>query len=90
MAKKTKTNTVKLTESEIKDLENIRFTFSELTRMIGENEINITGLQGKKAELVENLNKLREKQNEVVKGLEDKYGKGKISLDTNEFTPTQE
>ena len=90
MAKKTKTNTVKLTESEIKDLENIRFTFSELTRMIGENEINITGLQSKKAELVENLNKLREKQNNVVKELEGKYGKGKISLDTNEFTPTQE
>ena len=73
MAKKTKTNTVKLTESEIKDLENIRFTFSELTRMIGENEINITCLQGKKAELVENLNKLREKQNNVVKELEGKY-----------------
>ena len=86
MAKKIKT--VKLTESEIKDLENIRFTFSELTRTIGENEINITGLQGKKVELIENLNKLREKQNDVVKELEDKYGKGKISLDTNEFTPT--
>jgi len=90
MAKKKKATAVKLAESEIKDLENIRFTFSELTRMIGENEINITGLQGKKVELIESLNKLRKKQNDVVKELEDKYGKGKISLDTNEFTPTQE
>ena len=90
MAKKKKATAVKLAESEIKDLENIRFTFSELTRMIGENEINITGLQGKKVELIENLNKLRKKQSDVVKELEDKYGKGKISLDTNEFTPTQE
>ena len=88
MAKKKKATAVKLAESEIKDLENIRFTFSELTRMIGENEINITGLQGKKVELIESLNKLRKKQNDVVKELEDKYGKGKISLDTNEFTPT--
>ena len=27
---------------------------------------------------------------ELAKKLEDKYGKGSISLDTNEFTPTQE
>ena len=39
---------------------------------------------------MDTLKKLDEKQNELASKLEDKYGKGSISLDTNEFTPTEE
>ena len=57
---------------------------------IGETEIGIINLKSRKEDLIATLRKLDEKQSELAKKLEDKYGKGSISLDTNEFTPTQE
>jgi predicted RNase H-like nuclease (RuvC/YqgF family) len=91
MAKKEeKSNVIKLTEDEIKDLGNIRTNFSNITLMIGEVEINFKSLEMRKEELMASLRKLDEKQGDIKKKLEDKYGKGSISLDTGEFTPTQE
>jgi len=58
--------------------------------MIGEVEINFKSLEMRKEELMASLRKLDEKQGDIKKKLEDKYGKGSISLDTGEFTPTQE
>ena len=91
MAKdKEKTNTIKLTEDEIKELTEIRNNFSNLTLMIGETEVGITNLTNRKEDLISNLRKLDEKQGDLSKKLESKYGKGSVSLETNEFTPTQE
>ena len=81
---------IKLTEDEIKDLTEVRTNFQKTTLIIGETEIGITNLKGRKEDLIASLRKLDEKQSELAKKLEDKYGKGSISLDTNEFTPTQE
>jgi len=85
-----KPNTIKLTADEIKDLGDIRNNFSKITLMIGEVEINFKSLEMRKEELLASLRKLDEKQGDIKKKLEDKYGKGSISLDTNEFTPMQE
>ena len=91
MAKKEeKSNVIKLTEDEIKDLGSIRTNFSNVTLMIGEVEINFKSLEMRKEELMASLRKLDEKQGDIKKKWEDKYGKGSISLDTGEFTPTQE
>jgi len=91
MAKKQeKSNSIKLTTDEIKDLGDIRNNFSNITLMIGEVEINSKSLEMRKEELMAGLRKLDEKQGDIKKKLEDKYGKGSISLDTGEFTPTQE
>ena len=88
--KEEKSNTIKLTEDEVKELAEIRNNFSNVTLMIGETEIGITNLTNRKEDLMSNLKKLDEKQRDLGKKLEDKYGKGSISLETNEFTPTQE
>ena len=85
-----KPNTIKLTADEIKDLGDIRNNFSKITLMIGEIEITSKSLEMRKEELMASLRKLDEKQGDIKKKLEDKYGKGSISLDTGEFTPTQE
>lgn len=81
---------IKLTEDEIKDLTEVRTNFQKTTLIIGETEIGIINLKSRKEDLIAALRKLDEKQSELAKKLEDKYGKGSISLDTNEFTPTQE
>ena len=86
---KEKTNTIKLTEDEVKELTEIRNNFSNVTLMIGETEVGLTNLNARKEELINTLKKLDEKQGDLSKKLENKYGKGTVSLETNEFTPTQ-
>ena len=81
---------IKLTEDEIKDLTEVRTNFQKTTLIIGETEIGIINLKGRKEDLIASLRKLDEKQSELAKKLENKYGKGSISLDTNEFTPTED
>jgi hypothetical protein len=78
----------KLTEEEIKDLAEVRTSFQQLTLVMGETEIASINLKARKESLTVALKKLDEKQSEIANKLEEKYGKGSISLDTNEFTPT--
>ena len=85
MAKK---ETVKLTKDEIKELGDIRASISSVALVIGENEIAFENLGIRKRELLNRLLKLSEKQNDFAQKLEDKYGKGNVSLDTGEFTAT--
>ena len=87
--KKEKTEKIKLTEDEIKELTDIRNNFSNLTLMIGETEIGVANLKNRKNELLNGLAKITEKQNDLSKKLEDKYCKGNISLDTGEFSPIE-
>ena len=84
---KTETNTVTLTKDEIKELGDIRASISNITLMIGETEIAFENLAIRKNELLSNLKKLSEKQNDFAQKLESKYGKGNVNIDTGEFTP---
>jgi len=86
---KTETNTTKLTKDEIKELGELRASLSNVTLMIGETEIAFANLEIRKNELLSNLKKLSEKQNDFAQKLEGKYGKGNINIDTGEFTPTK-
>jgi len=85
--KKEKMEKIKLTEDEIKELTDIRNNFSNLTLMIGETVIGVANLENRKQELLNGLAKITEKQNDISKKLEDKYGEGNISLETGEFSP---
>ena len=87
---KTETNTVIITKDEIKELGDIRASISNITLMIGENEIAFENLGIRKKELLSRLLKLSEKQSDFAKKLEDKYGKGDVNINTGKFTPIQE
>ena len=86
---KTETNTTKLTKDEIKEIGDIRSSISNVTIAIGETEIAFANLEIRKNELLNNLKKLSEKQNDFANKLEDKYGNGSVNLDTGEFVPTK-
>ena len=85
-----KTNAVKLTEDEMKELTDIRTDYQNITSVIGDIEVNIESLKSRKEELMNKVKKLSEKQNDINRKLENKYGKGNISLDTGEFNPIKE
>ena len=84
-----KSNVVKLTKDEIKEIGDIRMSISHVALAIGENEITFENLGIRKKELMSRLLKFSEKQNDFAQKLEDKYGKGNVNLDTGEFTPIQ-
>ena len=76
-----------LTELEINDIKKMKEDFQILIGEIGEIEIGIINLKTRKKELEKELFRIQKKEIEIAKSLEDKYGKGNISLETGKFTP---
>jgi len=77
----------KLTEEEIKEVSDLKIKFNQIVETTGAIEVQIMQLQAQKEELKVSLVDLRKKELVVAKELEEKYGKGTISLDTGEFSP---
>ena len=76
-----------LTEIEIKDIKKIKEDFQILVGQVGEVEVGIMNLKTRKKELEGELNNIQLEEIKIAKELEEKYGKGNISLETGEFTP---
>lgn len=79
----------KLTEEEVLKLKNFQTQFQNLVNFIGSVEVQIMDLELKKEELKLNFNQLKQQELELIDELRGKYGEGNISLETNEFFPTQ-
>ena len=77
----------KLTEEEIKKVSDLKIKFNQIVETTGAIEVQIMQLQAQKEELKVSLVDLRKEELVVAKELEQKYGKGTISLDTGEFSP---
>ena len=76
-----------LTEIEIKDVKKIKEDFQILVGQVGEVEVGIMNLTARKKELEGELNNIQLEEIKIAKELEEKYGKGNISLETGKFTP---
>lgn len=78
-----------LIKEEIDELKDLQDTFRNLTEVSGVLEMQYLNIQLKKEELKSNLKNLQQKEIELAKKLEDKYGQGSISLETGEFLPSK-
>ncbi len=78
-----------LTKEEITELEDLQSTFRDLTEVSGVVEMQHYNIQLKKEQLKLNLQSLQQKEGDLAKKLEDKYGQGSISLETGEFLPNK-
>jgi|TARA_Y100000310_G_scaffold142591_1_gene142110 hypothetical protein len=76
-----------LTEDEKKELNTIQQNYSSIHLRMGEIEISIMNLNERKKEIKNTFLKIKEKEMDFANKIEDKYGKGSISLETNEFIP---
>ena len=76
-----------LSEKEINRIKKVKEDFQILISQVGEIEVGIINLKSRKRELEGELTKIQQEEIDIAKELEDKYGKGNISLETGEFTP---
>ena len=74
-----------LSQEEINELKELQATFKNLTEVSGVIEMQHYNIQIKKEQIKSNLKILQQKETELAKKLEDKYGQGSISVETGEF-----
>jgi SMC interacting uncharacterized protein involved in chromosome segregation len=76
-----------LTEEEMKQIGSLRTQFDELVFKLGMNEVQQINLNVQKEQLEKELNEIQQHEQNLIKEIETKYGKGNISLETGEFIP---
>ena len=80
---------IKLSEEEVQTLSQLQSDQQILVNSFGEVEMRIQLAEIKKDSLVEALTSLRDKEEEIGKTLQDKYGNGTIDLESGIFTKTE-
>jgi len=80
MAKK-----IKLQEEEIKALTDIQNKFNALQKEFGTAAITRIDIDAREERAEDFLSQLRNAEVEIAKALEEKYGRGTVSLETGEF-----
>lgn len=78
--------TIKLTQEELSSITQMQNEESELVLKFGQLEYKIQTLELEKEQLIENINSLKLKEQEVANSLQEKYGDGSIDLETGIFT----
>ena len=78
---------VKFTDEEVKTIQTIRDSFDALTVKLGQTEIGILNLKSSKSLLAQELEDLKVQENEIIKGITDKYGDGQLDVNTGLFIP---
>jgi|TARA_R110000744_G_scaffold153045_3_gene267344 hypothetical protein len=78
-----------LTKEEITSLKDLKSRFQQLTLVLGETEIQIINLEFSKNNLKKQFADIQQQEMVLAKDLEEKYGKGSISLESGEFLPTE-
>ena len=80
---------IKLSKEEVQTLSQLQSDQQTLINSFGEVEMRIQLAEIKKDSLVEALTSLKNKEEEVGKMLQDKYGNGTIDLESGIFTKTE-
>ena len=78
-----------LTKDEVSSLKDLKQQYRDLTEATGVVEMQKLNLEIKKEQIKEKLKSLQQKEIKLAKELEEKYGKGEISLESGEFLPNK-
>lgn len=78
-----------LTEEEIKELKELKSNFEVMVYSLGTIEAEIIALEDTKNEIKSKLIEITNEQKDLAQKLEEKYGPGKLSLETGEIEPFQ-
>jgi len=85
-----------LTQEELQSIKDLQSKYNQTILEIGAAEAqsivfqeNIEKLTEAKKGLVSDLKTIEQKESELVKSLQEKYGEGNIDINTGEITPAQ-
>ena len=87
----------KLTAEELQQIKDLQSKFNQAIFEIGASEAQLIAfhqgierLQKAKESLISDLSTIEQKETELVKSLQEKYGQGNIDLETGEITLDQQ
>lgn len=84
--------TIQFTEEEVQSINQLRQdvanVFTQLGQLSIERNRRLDELDDLEEQLIEKHKELQQKEQEIFKGLNDKYGDGNYDPTTNTFTPT--
>ena len=80
----------KLTQEEVAQIKNIQDRMQAVQTELGQLELAKLDLDNRRKNVENYLQETRDTEADLVKELEEKYGKGTINLDTEEFVPDQQ
>jgi len=84
-----KEKTQKLSEEEVQKIKDFQNESNNLTYSLGQIEVQKLILENQKQDLISQLNKSQQLQEEFSTSLQEKYGNGNINLETGEFTAVE-
>jgi len=75
-----------LTEEELQSVKNIKREYTNLALALGELELQKSNIEKEKLRFLDIQSQLIEKETDLVKILQDKYGTGSINIETGEIS----
>ncbi len=76
----------KLTTEELESVKSIRQEYNNLAISLGELELQASNIAREKQRLLDTHKQTIEKESELAKQLQEKYGAGSINIETGEIT----
>lgn len=76
----------KLTEEELQQVKSLKQEYNNLAVTLGDIELRIADLKEAKNNALEARKTINEKESNLAKQLQEKYGNGAINIDTGEIS----
>jgi len=80
----------KLSQEEIQQIQNIQTRMQAVQSELGQLELAKMDLATRRTNVETYLQETRQSETDLVKSLEEKYGRGSIDLQNGEFIPAEE
>ena len=80
---------IKFSEDELKQISEIRTAYAEITNRFGQIQLTKYNLQKQEEQAEIDFESIKVKEQEVLKGITDKYGPGTLDPNTGVFTPSK-
>ena len=80
----------KFTEDELKSISDLQTSYNQITMAMGQISISRINMDERESQLTSTLVETRTKEEEIAKGLTEKYGKGTLDINNGECTPAPE
>ena len=80
---------IKFSDDELKQITEIRTNYAEITNRFGQIQLTKYNIQKQEEQAELDFESIKVKEQEVLKGITEKYGPGSLDPNTGVFTPSE-